>query len=352
MLAIVVIIFTPVIILLGKHLRILELGEDSAITLGLHADRTRFLLILSAVVSIAFATATTGPIAFISFLSGPIATRIVGAGTQNELPAGLVGALLVLAGDLIGQFAFDTRFPVGVITGILGANACGKSTLLKTVARLLKPTSGKITLDGKSIDSFPSKQLARVLGLLPQTPIVPEGIVVADLVSRGRFPHQAFLKGLSREDYEAVEEALDIMGITALANRRLDELSGGQRQRVWIAMALAQQTDILLLDEPTTYLDITYQVEILDLLTDLNKKKGTTIVMVLHDINLSARYADYIFALREGTLIAEGKPSDVITEELIQTVYEMNSSVIRDPVSASPYVLPKGRHHVLAAAKA
>ncbi|WP_230399062.1 ABC transporter ATP-binding protein [Novisyntrophococcus fermenticellae] len=242
--------------------------------------------------------------------------------------------------------------PSNKISVILGANACGKSTLLKTVARLLKPTSGKITLDGKSIDSFPSKQLARVLGLLPQTPIVPEGIVVADLVSRGRFPHQAFLKGLSREDYEAVEEALDIMGITALANRRLDELSGGQRQRVWIAMALAQQTDILLLDEPTTYLDITYQVEILDLLTDLNKKKGTTIVMVLHDINLSARYADYIFALREGTLIAEGKPSDVITEELIQTVYEMNSSVIRDPVSGSPYVLPKGRHHVLAAAKA
>ncbi len=246
----------------------------------------------------------------------------------------------------------ELAIPSNKISVILGANACGKSTLLKTVARLLKPTSGKITLDGKSIDSLPSKHLARVLGLLPQTPVVPEGIVVADLVSRGRFPYQTFLKGLSREDYEAVDEALEIMGITALANRRLDELSGGQRQRVWIAMALAQQTDILLLDEPTTYLDITYQVEILDLLTDLNKKKGTTIVMVLHDINLSARYADYIFALREGTLIAEGKPSDVITKELIRSVYGMNSSVIRDPVSGSPYVLPKGRHHVLASVKA
>lgn len=185
--------------------------------------------------------------------------------------------------------------PANKISVILGAIACGKPTLLKTIARPLKPASDSITLDKRSIGSFPSKRLGRVLGLLTQSPVVPEGIVVAD--------------------------------------RRLDELSGGQRQRVWIAMALAQNTDILLLDKPTTYLDITCQVEILDLLTDLNRRKGTTIVMVLHDISLSARYADYIFALREGRLVSEEMPSEVITEERIKEVYGMNCSVISDPVS-------------------
>ena len=185
-----------------------------------------------------------------------------------------------------------------------------------------------------------------LFGLLPQSPIVPEGITVADLVSRGRFPYQSFLKGLGKGDYEAVEEALEIMGITDIANRCVDELSGGQRQRVWIAMALAQETDILLLDEPTTYLDITYQIEILDLLTDLNQKKGTTIVMVLHDINLSARYADYIFALHKGKLISEGEPNKIITENLIKDVFDLDCAVINDPVSGTPFIVPKGRHHV------
>lgn len=193
--------------------------------------------------------------------------------------------------------------PSGKISVVLGANASGKSTLLKTLVRLIKPTAGKVTLDGKSIGKIPSKQLAQTVGLLPQSPIVPEGIAVADLVGRGRFLHQSFLKGWSKEDAKAVADALDIMGIADLANRNIDELSGGQRQRVWIAMALAQQTDILILDEPTTFLDITYQVEILDLLTDLNQKYGTTIVMVLHDINLSARYADHIFVMRGGRLL-------------------------------------------------
>ncbi len=236
--------------------------------------------------------------------------------------------------------------PKNKISVIIGANACGKSTLLKTMARLIQPISGDITLDGKKISQIPSKELARSLGLLPQAPIVPEGITVADLVSRGRFPYQSFLKGLDKSDYDAVEEALEIMGITDLANRSVDELSGGQRQRVWIAMALAQNTEILLLDEPTTYLDITYQVEILDLLTDLNRRKGTTIVMVLHDINLSARYADYIFALRSGKLIAEGSPSEIIDEELIKEVFDLDCSVISDPVSGTPFIIPKGRHHV------
>lgn len=236
--------------------------------------------------------------------------------------------------------------PKNKISVIIGANACGKSTLLKTMARLIQPSSGNITLDGKKISEIPSKELARSLGLLPQSPIVPEGITVADLVSRGRFPYQSFLKGLGKKDYEVVEEALEIMGITDIANRCVDELSGGQRQRVWIAMALAQETDILLLDEPTTYLDITYQIEILDLLTDLNRKKGTTIVMVLHDINLSARYADYIFALRKGKLISEGSPSEIITEDLIKDVFDLDCTVISDPVSGTPFIVPQGRHHV------
>ena len=236
--------------------------------------------------------------------------------------------------------------PSNKISVIIGANGCGKSTLLKTLARLIKPTSGKITLDGKPLSKIPPKQLARVLGLLPQSPIVPEGISVSDLVGRGRYPHQSMFSGWTKKDYEAVAEAMDIMDITEFANRNIDELSGGQRQRVWIAMALAQQTDILFLDEPTTFLDITYQVEILDMLTDLNRNRGTTIVMVLHDINLAARYADHIFALRQGKLIAEGEPSKVITNELIKDVFGLRCSVIKDPVSGSPSVVPIGRYHV------
>ncbi|MBM7601800.1 iron complex transport system ATP-binding protein [Virgibacillus halotolerans] len=236
--------------------------------------------------------------------------------------------------------------PSNKISVIIGANASGKSTLLKTLARLLKPTSGKITLDGKSIVKIPSKQLARVLGLLPQSPIVPEGISVTDLVGRGRFPHQSLLSGWTKKDYDAVAEAMSTMDITELANQNIDELSGGQRQRVWIAMALAQQTDILFLDEPTTFLDITYQVEILDLLTDLNRKHGTTIVMVLHDINLSARYADNIFALHEGKLMAGGEPSKVITSTLVKDIFGLDCIVVKDPISGSPSVVPKGRYHV------
>lgn len=239
----------------------------------------------------------------------------------------------------------SVTIPSNKISIIIGANGCGKSTLLKTMARLIKPTSGQVMLDGTPIQKIQPKQLARMIGLLPQSPIVPEGITVADLVGRGRFPHQSFLKGWTKKDYEAVTEAMEMMNITSLAESHIDELSGGQRQRVWIAMALAQQTDILFLDEPTTYLDITYQVEILDLLTDLNCKYGTTIVMVLHDINLSARYADYIFALRQGKLVAEGVPSDIITEALIKDIFALDCLVIQDPVSNSPTIVPKGRHH-------
>lgn len=235
--------------------------------------------------------------------------------------------------------------PSHQISVIIGANGCGKSTLLKTLVRLLKPSSGHALLDGKSIHSIPSKQLARTIGILPQSPIVPEGIRVADLVGRGRFPHQSIFGTWTKQDYDAVANAMEIMKISDLANRHVDELSGGQRQRVWIAMALAQQTDILFLDEPTTFLDIAYQIEILDLLTDLNKNLGTTIVMVLHDINLSARYADYMIAMRDGKLAATGTPSEVVTAPFMKEVFGLECTIIEDPISRSPSVIPIGRHH-------
>jgi iron complex transport system ATP-binding protein len=237
----------------------------------------------------------------------------------------------------------ELEVPTGQVSVIIGANACGKSTLLKAMARLLCPSQGAVTLDGQRIDKLPTRALARTLGLLPQSPIAPEGIAVADLVGRGRFPHQGYLRGWSSEDEEAVAEALEMMNIVDLSDRSVDELSGGQRQRVWIAMALAQRTDILLLDEPTTYLDIAHQVEILDLLSELNRTRQTTIVMVLHDINIAARYADRIFAMCNGRLIAQGPPAEIITEELMREVFSLDSVVISDPQSASPVVLPKTR---------
>lgn len=239
----------------------------------------------------------------------------------------------------------DLQIPDHKISVIIGSNACGKSTLLKTIARLNAPMSGGVYLDEQEVATIPSKQLARTLGLLPQSPLVPEGISVMELIGRGRFPYQRFLAKASSEDHKAVAEAMDMMGITQLAHTDVRELSGGQRQRVWIAMALAQQTDILFLDEPTTYLDITHQIEILDLLYDLNRKKGTTIVMVLHDINLSARYADHIFAMCNGKLISQGAPCDIIDASLIHEVFGLRSQVILDPISHTPLILPEGRHH-------
>ena len=237
----------------------------------------------------------------------------------------------------------------GKVTGIIGANACGKSTLLKSMSRLLKPSTGSVLLDGRSVHSMPAKQLAQTLGLLPQSPIAPEGITVADLVGRGRHPHQGIMSRWSGADDEAVAFALDTTGTAALADRSVDELSGGQRQRVWIAMALAQQTDILLLDEPTTYLDVAHQVEVLDLLTDLNKNAGITIAMVLHDLNLAARYCDQIVMIADGGVEAMGVPSEIFTEERVEKVFGLKSQIIPDPVSGTPLVLPIGRHRVLSA---
>lgn len=241
----------------------------------------------------------------------------------------------------------DLVVPPGKITCIVGANACGKSTLLRSMSRLLSPRGGRVLLDGKDVHRLPAKKLARTLGLLPQSPIAPEGIVVADLVGRGRHPHQRVLSRWSREDDAAVADALAATHITELAERSVDELSGGQRQRVWIAMVLAQQTDLLLLDEPTTFLDVSHQVEVLDLLTDLNRDRGTTIVMVLHDLNLAARYADHLVAMAGGRVYGVGDPSDVLTAETVSAVFGLDSRVISDPVSGKPLVLPVGRHHVV-----
>ncbi|MGC4153266.1 MAG: ABC transporter ATP-binding protein [Propionicimonas sp.] len=248
-------------------------------------------------------------------------------------------------GDRLVIEQLDLIVPPGAVTAIVGANACGKSTLLRSMSRLLAPKAGQVVLDGRAVHRMPAKQLARTLGLLPQSPIAPDGITVADLVGRGRHPHQAVFSRWSATDELAVAEALEATDTVDLADRAVDELSGGQRQRVWIAMVLAQRTDLLLLDEPTTFLDVSHQVEVLDLLIDLNRSRGTTIVMVLHDLNLAARYADHLIAMADGGIHAVGDPVEVLSEQTVQAVFGLDSRVITDPVSGRPLMLPIGRHH-------
>ncbi|WGD37958.1 ABC transporter ATP-binding protein [Lysinibacter sp. HNR] len=255
-------------------------------------------------------------------------------------------ALTLSYGDQTIVQDINLSIAPGKITSIIGANGCGKSTLLRGLARLLKPVGGQVVLDGIALQQHPSKELARVIGLLPQSPITPEGIVVTDLVGRGRHPHQGAMGRWSARDYEAVAEALEATSTSDLADRSVDELSGGQRQRVWIAMALAQETDILLLDEPTTHLDLAHQIEVLDLVTDLNRNRGTTVVMVLHDLGLAARYSDTLIALRRGGVCAAGSPTEIITSELVREVFGLECEVIRDPISGAPLILPKGKYHV------
>jgi len=232
----------------------------------------------------------------------------------------------------------------GKVTVIVGPNACGKSTLLRALARLLKPMHGSVLLDGTSIHRLSTRDVATKLGILPQAPIAPEGITVADLVGRGRYPHQGWFRTWTAQDRLAVDGALDATGTLDLADRPVDELSGGQRQRVWIAMALAQGTPLMLLDEPTTFLDLAHQVEVLDLLVDLNQREGRTIVLVLHDLNHACRYAHHLVAMRGGTIVAEGAPDDIVTAELVTDVFGVPCRVITDPVSGTPMVVPIGRH--------
>ncbi|MEU8550011.1 ABC transporter ATP-binding protein [Streptomyces roseoverticillatus] len=234
----------------------------------------------------------------------------------------------------------DLAVPDGEVTIVIGPNACGKSTLLRALGRLLKPARGTVLLDGEDLARTPTRTIARSLGLLPQTPVAPEAITVADLVARGRQPHQRWWQQWSEADERAVADAMARTDTTALAERAVDELSGGQRQRVWIAMALAQETDLLLLDEPTTYLDIAHQVEVLDLVRRLNRERGRTVVAVLHDLNQAARYADHLVAMKAGRIVAQGRPADIVTADLVREVFGLQSVVVPDPVTGSPLVVP------------
>ncbi|MGW2844599.1 ABC transporter ATP-binding protein [Streptomyces sp. NPDC001274] len=237
----------------------------------------------------------------------------------------------------------SVEIPDRSFTVIVGPNACGKSTLLRALARMLRPERGRVLLDGQAIHRLPAKKVARTLGLLPQSSVAPDGITVADLVGRGRYPHQGLLRQWSPEDERVVAESMAATGVDALADRHVDALSGGQRQRVWIAMALAQQTPLLLLDEPTTYLDIQHQIDVLDLCADLHETQGRTLVAVLHDLNHAARYATHLVAMRDGRVIAEGPPGEIVTADLVERVFGLRCQVIDDPETGTPLVVPAAR---------
>ncbi len=266
-----------------------------------------------------------------------------GTGVTTALTSRLHGTELTLAYDRrVIVDRLDVRIPDGSFTVIVGPNACGKSTLLRALSGLLTPRHGAVVLAGQAISAYRAKEVARRLGLLPQSAVAPEGISVADLVARGRYPHQKLLRQWTPEDEEQVARAMEATGVADLADRAVDELSGGQRQRVWMAMALAQQTGILLLDEPTTYLDIAHQIDLLDLCADLNEQ-GRTLVAVLHDLNHATRYATHLVAMKDGAVVAEGDPRDVITAELVERVYGMKCEVIPDPQTGTPLVVPAAR---------
>lgn len=236
----------------------------------------------------------------------------------------------------------SVEIPDGSFTVIIGPNACGKSTLLRTLSNLLKPSAGHVVLDGKMVNSYKAKEVAKKLGLLPQTSTAPDGMTVANLIAHGRFPYQNLIQQWTEEDEQAVKMAMELTKTTELDNRFVDELSGGQRQRVWVAMVLAQQTPILLLDEPTTYLDISHQIELLELFADLNER-GNTLVAVLHDLNHAARYATHLIAMKQGEIVAQGKPSEIMTEELVEEVFGLKAKIIEDPVTYTPLVVPLAR---------
>ncbi|PRY46268.1 ABC transporter ATP-binding protein [Umezawaea tangerina] len=253
--------------------------------------------------------------------------------------------LTVGYGDRMVVDGLDLDIIGGTVTAVIGPNGCGKSTLLRALGRLLPARGGSVLLDGKKIDGIPTREVAKVLGMLPQTPQAPEGLTVADLVARGRQPHQAWYRQWSSDDEAAVAEALRLTGMDELAERTVDELSGGQRQRAWISMALAQGTSLLLLDEPTTYLDLAHQIDVLDLVQRLHGEMGRTVVMVLHDLNLAARYAEHLVAMKGGRIVVQGEPGEVLTEEMLLEVFGLEARVVADPVSGTPLVVPIGHRH-------
>ena len=250
--------------------------------------------------------------------------------------------LAVGYGDRTVIEGLDVDFPRGQITTIIGPNGCGKSTLLRAMSRLLPANEGEVLLDGADISSIRRKDLARTISVLPQTPTAPEGLNVADLVSRGRHPHQSWIRQWSSTDEAEVHKALEMTGSMGLAERTLDSLSGGQRQRVWISMVVAQDTEVLFLDEPTTYLDLSHSIEVLNLVTELKHRLGRTVVMVLHDLNLAARYSDNVIVMADGQVTAAGKPSEVLTEELLESSFGLDARVIEDPeCTDTPLVVPR-----------
>ncbi|MFD6328148.1 ABC transporter ATP-binding protein [Streptomyces niveus] len=267
-------------------------------------------------------------------------TTSIGETTKSGLSRLRARELTLAYDDRTVVHDLELAVPDGRVSVIVGPNACGKSTTLRALGRLLKPKSGSVLLDGEELARIPTRKIAQSIGLLPQSPIAPEAITVADLVSRGRQPHQHWWQQWSEEDERAVTEAMARTDVTDLAERSVDELSGGQRQRVWIAMALAQETDLLLLDEPTTFLDIAHQVEVLDLVRRLNHEQGRTVVIVLHDLNQAARYADHLVAMKSGRIVAEGHPGEIVTAELVREVFGLESVVVPDPVTGSPLVVP------------
>ncbi|WP_166140278.1 ABC transporter ATP-binding protein [Nocardioides ochotonae] len=266
-------------------------------------------------------------------------------GARDEAPVSLVARGVQLAYDQrTVVHGVDLAVPSGQVTVIVGANGCGKSTLLRGLGRILRPSAGTVELDGTDLQRLRPRDVAAVLGLLPQQPIAPEGITVSDLVARGRHPHQGAFRRWSSTDADAVAAALALTDTHELAGRRVEELSGGQRQRVWVAMMLAQDPRIMLLDEPTTYLDIAHQVDLLDLLAELNATRGTTVVMVLHDLNLAARYAQHLVVMADGRLLREGPPAEVLDVECVREAFGLESRVIPDPVTGCPLVVPVGRY--------
>ena len=385
--------------LLVRRMRLLEMGDDTACALGVSVERSRLLMMLVAVVLTAAATALAGPISFIALVAPHIARRISGTARWGLTQAALCGALVTAGGRSLrpttvyavstsgwrryrqprrylpyrlvnsgvsqkmtesvarlrgeqltlgyGKYTvaenLTVEIPDGHFTAIIGPNGCGKSTLLRTLSRLMTPAHGHVWLDGEHIQHYASKEVARRIGLLAQNATTPGDITVQELVARGRYPHQPLFTRWRKEDEEAVTKAMQATGITHLADQSVDTLSGGQRQRAWIAMVLAQETAIMLLDEPTTWLDISHQIDLLELLSELNREKGYTLAAVLHDLNQACRYASHLIALREGKIVAQGAPKEIVTAELIERIYGLRCMIIDDPVAGTPLVVPLGR---------